>query len=898
MRFDPILFALYRTLLLLYPAEVRDHRGQDMEECFSDLVAAERKKRGTLGVLSVAARTYLDLPASLWRAHRIERTKTKRRGGNTVETLWQDIRFGARGLMKSPGFTVLAVLSLALGIGANTTMFSMANGILWRQLPVPEADRMVRILGIQESDGRVSHANFKDITAQSTDVFSGTLTHYLNSFSVTSDDVSRVAHGELVSEGYFDVLRVEPVHGRFFDVTTEGRSGSPLVVVLSHHLWVDGFGADPGVVGTLVRLSGYPATVVGVAPKSFNGTKFGLAMDLWVPVRTWANLEGWEGFEEERDWSNNLMVARLAPTATLDDANAALEVIGARLREAYPAANRDVSYRAYPEREGAITRAAPILLDLIGLVMLGASGLVLLVACGNVASMLLARAASRRTELGVRTALGAGRQRLVRQMLTETSLLALLGGMAGIALSFWIAPIRMRYMPSLPFRFAIDTAPDGRVLLFAVVAGLAATFAAGLLPALRGSRAGVGSLLRGSGTGSGGGKGGGRLMGTVVTGMVALSFATLFTAWTFTASMAEVRALDPGFETENGLIATVDLALSGGSDEDAPAFFEELLREVGAIPGVERAATAFTLPLGDMHWISPVFDARREYTEEDDVPSAWRTIVSEGYFRTAGTRLVSGRTFRPEDGPDAPGVAVVNQALADLLWPGQNPLGQSIRLADTDQEATEIVGVVATGKYTSMSEGPLPAVFRPLKQMPTTRATLLVRTGVPPATLAGPLRATLSRIDSDVPIFDVKTLDQHYVGSLWIFRMGSEFALALGLLALGLATAGLYGIVSFSVGSRRREMGIRLAMGAPAISLLRTVVLRSLRPAGVGIVIGIGLSIALAGGLRALLVGVETSTLESTLVVTVALLLVSVVATVGPALSALRTDPVRVISAE
>ncbi len=540
----------------------------------------------------------------------------------------------------------------------------------------------------------------------------------------------------------------------------------------------------------------------------------------------------------------------------------------------------------------------PILLDLVGLVLLGASGLVLLVACGNVASMLLARAASRETELGLRTALGAGRGRLMRQMLTETSILALLGAAAGAALSCWLAPIRARYLPSLPYRFAIDTAPDLRVLFFAAGAAILATFAAGALPALRGSGTGVGSLLRGSGTGSGSG-GSGRLMGSVVTAMVALSFATLFTAWTFTSSMAEIRSLDPGFETRSGLVATLDLALSGGTDEEAPPFVEELIQEVEAIPGVQSAATAFILPLGDMSWISPIYDAAHAYADEDAAPRAWRSIVSTGYFHTAGTRLVAGRTFTREDGPDSPPVAIVNQALAERLWPGEEPLGRRVRFgrADDDPEA-EVVGVVATGRYMSMAEGPLPALFRPLRQTPATRATLVVRTTVPPETLVGPIRETLARIDSDVPMFDVKTLDQHYAASLWLFRMASEFALALGLLALGLAAAGLYGIVSFSVGRRRREMGIRLAMGAPTTSLLRAVLFRSLRPAGIGIAIGIGLSAALGGTLRALLVGVEPRTLENASAVTAALLLISLLAALGPALSAVHTDPVRVINAE
>jgi len=388
-------------------------------------------------------------------------------------------------------------------------------------------------------------------------------------------------------------------------------------------------------------------------------------------------------------------------------------------------------------------------------------------------------------------------------------------------------------------------------------------------------------------------------MSAVVTGMVALSFATLFTAWVFTSSMAEVRSLDPGFETENGLIATFDLALTGGTDLETPSFVEELLEEVGALPGVRNAATSLSIPLGDMVWMTPVYDGSRSYEADEVVPQAWRSIVSEGYFRTAGTQLLSGRDFTRGDDADAPPVVVINQALAERFWPGENPLGQRVRDGRAeDASSAEVVGVVVTGKYTSVAEGSVPALFRPLRQTPMTRTTMVIRTDVPPTTMVAPLRETLARIDPDVSMFDVKTLDQHYLGSLWLFRMGSEFALALGLLALGLAAAGLYGILSFSVGLLRREMGIRIALGAPTTSLLRTVVVRSLRPTLVGIAIGAGLSMILSRGLASVLVGVEPKTLESAAVVTVALLLMALLATVEPALSALRTDPVLVINSE
>ncbi|MEE8147131.1 MAG: ABC transporter permease, partial [Longimicrobiales bacterium] len=730
-------------------------------------------------------------------------------------TLLQDIRYAVRGLFRNPGFTMLAVLSLAVGVGVNTSMFSIASGVLWQELPVPEADRLVRLFQVRESSNNFSYPNFVDVKDQG-DFFEGVFAHELSMFGLTSGELSQIAYGEIVSANYFEVLRIQPILGRVFDPSTEDQPESPFVTVLSHHLWTESFGADPAVVGSVIKVNGRDVSVIGVAPEGFDGTKFGLGMDLWVPIRSWRAAEGWGTWEERRGSANMMVVARLAPGSEITDANAGLRVIGERLEERYPESNRGLTFKALPERHSQMSADAPQMANLIGLVAIAASGLVLLVACGNVASLLLSRAVVRRREIGLRVAMGAGRARLLRQFFTESTILALLGGALGLTLATFTSGLFQRFIPSLPYRFTMETSPDMRAVLFTIAASLAATFVFGLAPALQASKPGVAGVLRGDESSSGGLRfSGTKLLNTVVVGMVAMAFVTLFLAGLFTRSLSNVRDMEMGFQTEGRIMATLDLALAGDADMDPAAFFDQLVDQVAALPGVTAAAVSSGMPLGDWASSSGIYASDRAYSPDERGMNSWRSSISDSYFEALGTRLMAGRAFTPEDRSDNPGTVILNTAAAERLWPGEDPIGRSIRFSrDPAANTFEVVGIAETGRYHRFQQSVQPAFFRPLRQSPRGRVILTVQAAVDPVDLVAPMRGIVKDLHPAVPLFDVKTLDEHVTGSLFLFRMGAEMAMALGLIALVLAATGLYGVMTFRVGQRRHEMGIRLALGA------------------------------------------------------------------------------------
>jgi predicted permease len=715
-----------------------------------------------------------------------------------------------------------------------------------------------------------------------------------------SDDISQVVHGEVVTASFFEVLRLEPALGRFFDPVEHGAPESPPVVVMSHFLWTGAFGSDPGVIGSTIELNRTPFTVIGVAPESFHGSKFGLSLDVWLPLGPWSLADGWsEGWQERRGSRSMSMAARLTDGITLEGANAALGAIASRLAEDHPDVNSTMTLRATPQIVGQIAPDQVGIPNMIGLLAVFGSGLVLLVACCNVASLLLARAVTRRQEMGVRVALGAGRARLVRQLLTEGLLLAGMGAAVGVGFATVAARLNGRLLPNIPYRFAIDTSPDLQVVLFAAAVSLMAVLVFGLLPALQASKTGIAGVLRGDDQEAGMRVSGSRLLNGVVVGVVALSFVTLFLAGAFTASLSYVKTLDPGFAKEGRVIATLEFGLAGFSAREALAVHERVLDAVRGIPGVEGAALSGPFPMGDFSSSSRVYATDREYEPTDIGPLTWYTAATPEWLGVAGLQLLAGRWVAPADDAGAPGVVVINEALSNTYWPGENPLGRRLRLGrDAGDTSFEIVGVVATGKYMSMVEAPSPAMYFSMEQGPVSAAILMASGSGDPGALITPLRDAIRAVDPALVPFDIKTIDEHMQNAYWLYRLGAELGLAIGLLATVLAGGGLYGIMAFRVGRRRRELGIRIALGAGSGRVVRLVLAGAARLVVIGVVLGAALAIASTGVLESIVFGVEVGGPLRLLGVAVGLTTLALGATLAPAMTATRADPVQAIKTE
>jgi predicted permease len=524
---------------------------------------------------------------------------------------------------------------------------------------------------------------------------------------------------------------------------------------------------------------------------------------------------------------------------------------------------------------------------------------VLLVACANVASLLFARAAARHREVGVRVALGAGRARLVRQLITESVVLAVTGGGVGLALSFWTTGFIEWFLPAIPYRFAIDTRPDLTVFGFAVAVSALAAFAFGLLPAIHATSPNLASVLKGESAGAGTAVHKARMLNGVVVAMVALSFVTLLLSGLFTKSLDGVRDMNPGFASTQRLLATFNTGLGGFEPREGMAFLDELEERTRALPGVRSAAWVTNVPLGDRSGSSRVYADDRTYQDDDLGVQAWRSTVSPGYFETIGTRVLQGRDFSDQDDPDAPLKVIVNQTLARLYWPDANAVGQRLRFSRTAGGTTlEIVGTVEDGRYISFGETPRPAMFLALAQVPESHVNLVVHADMDPLSLIAPVRREAAAINPAVPMFDVKSMDDHLTFALWMYRLGAGLGAVLGLLALVLASAGLYGVMAFSVGQRTRELGIRVALGAPRGRVLFLVLQRGLALAGLGIGIGAVAALGLSGVLHSVLLGVTPTDPGTFTAVAAGLAAVALLASVMPARNATRADPVEALRAE
>jgi predicted permease len=809
-----------------------------------------------------------------------------------------DFRYALRRLIRARGFTLAASLTIALGVGANSAIFSIINALLLRPpVAVSEPERLVGLFTSDYSGppyGSSSFADLDDFGKQGADVFTGVTGYSPRPAAIGSDDnLERIA-AEVVTDNYFQVLGTRLALGRGFGPEQRVKSGEP-VAVISHALWRRRFASDPAIIGKPVRMNAREFTIIGVAPAGFAGSLRGLVTDVWVPAALGSYLGMSDDFTSRGDRSA-LVYARLQPGVTIEQARSRMAVVARQLAAAYPQAWIDVTRQGrrisvLPEAE---TRVPPqIRGPALGFaaILMGTVALVLLVCCANVAGLLLARAAGRLKEVGIRISLGASRGQIIRQMLIESMLLAALGGVVGIAASVWAGRALMAAgTPSqIPVPLSLNLTPDYRVLWFTLAVTLATGLVFGLAPALRASRADVVAALK---TDTPAMRVGGRrfsLHGALVVGQVSLSTLLLVGALLFLRSLRAAATIDPGFRTDHMLLLDISPRPGEEGKVDPEQVALTARDRIAAIPGVTAVTWASNVPLGlDMGRRGLQVEGYRRREGED--MEFHYSVVGPRYFETMEVPLVRGRGFTDADRPGAPGVVIVNEAFAKRFWGDADPIGKRISRNGENGPWMEVVGLARDGKYVSITEAPRPFVYYPQLQMPD-GITLHVRTRGDPRQLLTAVRREVATAAPTWMIERPRTLEEHIGASLLPQRIAAGLLGAFGVVALMLAAVGLYGVVAFAVAQRTREIGIRVALGAQSGEVLGLMLRQGMTLAGIGLLVGVPLAAVVAKLVSGFLVG--TGAADPLVFVGAAglLALVTLVASYIPARRASRVDP-------
>jgi predicted permease len=814
-----------------------------------------------------------------------------------VDTLWHDVLFSTRLLRKSPILTAAVVLTLALGVGVNTTVFSILNAFILRPLPVKDADRLAVIASQDTSKrslGGVSFSDLQDYRAATGDVFEDIAGYSVGFLGLAShgDRPDRVLV-TWVTGNYFPLLDIQPTLGRVIGADEGGRGRADAVVVLGYSTWQRRFGGHRSVVGEIVRVNGQPCTIVGVAPPDFLGTFAFSESELYLPL----NWSGAGGFDNRQARGLHAL-ARLWPGVTIATAQAAMNVVAERLARQHPDSNTNVTARVLPERLARPEEDQFRSNALGATIMLALVILVMIVAAVNVTSLVLARTTSRRQELAIRAAVGAGRGRLVRQMMTESLLLAALGGSVGVLLGTWAARLLavMRLPGDLPVRF--DFQLDGRVLAYAVTVALVTGLLVGLVPAVRVSGEDLDATLRQSGRGSPDTHGH-RIRGFLVSVQIALCFVLLVAAGLFARSLFEAERANLGFRPEGVLNIHMDVEQLGYTKTQGRAFFDDVNRRVRAIPGIQNLSFAFTIPMGYIR-VSNVVEAEGQSIDSNEHLSAGENIVSPEYFQTMGIQIVRGRSFRDADDERSRPVAILNEYLADMLWPGRDPIGQRFRSAGPHGPWVEVVGVTATGKYRFLFEDPQPFFYVPIAQEYTGLRVLQVRTSMSPEALAPVIEQAIRALEPNLPLYDVQSM-MGALGSgpgFFPVRAGAVSAATLGLLAFALAIVGLYGVVSYLASQRTHEIGVRMALGATRRDILRLVLKEGLSLVIFGLAAGLLIVLACSRAVGSFLFGVSARDPLTLVCVGPILGCVALIACAIPAWRAARLDPTVALRSE
>jgi putative ABC transport system permease protein len=803
-----------------------------------------------------------------------------------METFFQDLYYGFRGLRRTPGLAIAAVMTLALGIGANTAMFSVINAVLLRPLPFHDPDRLVIVSeGDRQGSSQrvpVAPANFIDLRDQNQD-FDRVAASMPWVFIMTGQGDPERIDGARASADLFPALGVTPIIGREFSVTDD-QPGGERVVIVSHGLWQRRFGGDPGIVGKSLTLNGQSHTVIGIMPADF--LFLAKQFDLWVPF-AFAPQEA-----SNRGFPYITVVARLKRGVAVSQAQAEMDTIAGRLEQEYPKTNSGKAFKLVSLREHMVGNVRPALLILLAVV-----ALVLLIACINVANLLLARASAREREFSIRSALGASRLRIIRQLFTESLLLGLIGGAIGVFLAFLGSGLLSALIPSnLPRVSEVEI--DGQVLGYTFIVSLLTALIFGLAPALHGSKPDLNVALKEGSRGSTGGASGRRLRSLLVVSEVALALVLLIGAGLMTRSFLLLQSTDMGFNPRNVLTMRVSLPRPKYPKlSQQAAFYQDVINRFKELPGVEAAAAVSSVPIGGSN-VSMAFDIEGRAADPGKMNQAFYRAVSSDYFRAMGIQLKKGRSFTDRDTEGAPPVALINEAMARLFWPDEDPLGKRIRIDFPPDLANygppvsrEIVGVVGDVKHASLEGNTEPEMYASCLQNPLLFMTLIVRAARDPKDLASAARGEVWALDKDQPVARVMTMEQVLEESVAQPRFRTLLMMSFAVLALVLAAMGIHGVLAYVVVQRTREMGIRMALGAKSTDVLWLVIRYGLKLTLVGVVIGLAAAFALTRFLASLLYSVSAIDAATFLVAPLLIVLVALLSVYAPARKAMKVDP-------
>ena len=816
-----------------------------------------------------------------------------------MESLLQDLRYAVRTMIKHPATGAVAVIALALGIGANTAIFSVINALLLQPLPgVEEPDKLAVVYTSDFSSSRYSTSSFPDYIdfRDRGDLFSG-LAAFSDSVAINlgvGEGTERIT-GALVTGNYFSVLGVTTRLGRTL-LPEDDKVESPPSAVLSHDLWQDRFGSDQSIVGKTVSLNNQSFTVVGIAPADFKGVRLEAAPALWVPMAKVAQIQGSSTVLSRRGSRWLGMVGRLNKEATAEQAQVQIQTIADSLAAAYPDTNLGTLQQPDQPRPMSVIPANTAMVNpntrgeterFVRLLMI-VVGVVLLIACANVANLLLARARGRQKEIAVRLALGASRRRIMRQMLTESIFLSLAGGAAGLLVAVWMTELLSSFDQLSSFA-ALEINVDGRVLVFTLIVSVLTGILFGLAPALQASRPDLVPALKDSQGREGSGYRRFGLRGLLVVFQVVLSMVLLIGAGLFLRSLQKAYTTDLGFALDNALLATIDISSQGYNEAQGRDFYKQLLERVGTLPGVQSASFAAYIPVNANGSRDNVLVEGYEPRPNEDMELNINT-VGPGYFETMGIPLQAGRAFTDED-RSSPQKVVINEAMAAAYWPGQTAVGRRIKVGDSRSPHLEIIGVARTGKYRGFREQPLPYIYLPYDHQYRTRMTLVIRATGDPGAVLPAVRSEVQRLNKNVPVYNVKTLTEHLGVALARERMIATLVGLFGLLALLLAAVGIYGLMAYSVTERIREIGIRMALGAQKRHILLLVLGQSLLLSGIGLAVGVAFTLIFTRLISSLLY--EISPTDSVSFVSAALTLTGVMllASYVPARRASKVDP-------